>query len=47
MTAIVTVAVIFYCANCNNRPICRKTYTLTAFITECLTINIIETFYPS
>ena len=47
MTAITTVTVIIYCANCNNRPICRKTYTVTALITSCMAINGIETLYPS
>ena len=48
MTAISTVAVIIYCANCNNRPIiCRKTYTTTAKITRYFTINIRTTLNPT
>ena len=44
MTCIISITV---CANRNNRPICRKTYTPTAIITSCLTINIRTTLNPT
>ena len=40
------MTVIIYCANRNNKPICRKTYTVTALIT-CLTINICAALNPT
>ena len=47
MTGIGIATVITYCTNRNNRPICRKTDTVTAEIIGCLTINIRATLNPT